>query len=140
MQTINSATAHMQRTPVNPASLPKAKGAAPKSKSGKGRVLVANGKPVKAGKPVAATAKREAPSKGPGAKLVTFKRLPKADETLAPQAVKILEILAKQPGKRATVHDLVKACEGKITTVQTVGRLFTFYRAKMIADGFVTIG
>jgi hypothetical protein len=70
-----------------------------------------------------------------GDAVVTFKKMA-AVEALPPQAQGILEIV-KKAGK-ITVAELKKGMKAKITTKQSVGALWSFYRNRLIKGGYLT--
>lgn len=69
-------------------------------------------------------------------KEVKYKKAPK-DGDLPKQAEQIVEIL-KAKGSM-TVAELQKAMEGKVQTKQPMSAIWGFYRARLIAGGFITV-
>lgn len=70
--------------------------------------------------------------------LVTLKRIP-AKDALPAQALAILEAL-KAKGGKMTAQELKKAMESRVTSVQTMSRLWVFYRARLVEQGTITLG
>lgn len=68
--------------------------------------------------------------------VVAFKKAPK-DGELPAQAAGIVA-LVKAAGK-LTIEALLKKMEGKITTKQTMQTIFSFYKARLVKEGYVTV-
>lgn len=75
---------------------------------------------AKSGEPIVIVFKKDAPS-----------------GTLPPQAAGILA-LVKTAGKTERA-ELLKKMEGKIKTRQSMAAIFSFYRSKLVRDGFVSV-
>ena len=74
--------------------------------------------------------------------------LVKTSGKLPPQAAKIIEALVKAPKYTLTTEQLVgEALTGKgsaldavgLNTVQTPSKIWTHYRARLVAQGFITV-
>lgn len=93
-----------------------------------------------ASKPKSATPAASKATGAAGSALVTFKKLPKDGEKLAPQALAILKVLQKAP-KGLTVHQLVteKLNATILATVQPPARIWTFYRKTLVEGKFVGV-
>jgi hypothetical protein len=70
-------------------------------------------------------------------KIVTLKKEPKEKDELPQQATAILAAL--KPKGSLTVGELKVAMKAKIKSVQTMSRLWVFYRARLIEGGFVSV-
>jgi hypothetical protein len=69
--------------------------------------------------------------------IVTLKKEPKEKGELPEQAAAILAAL--KPKGSLTVGELKAAMKAKIESVQTMSRLWVFYRARLIEGGFITM-
>jgi hypothetical protein len=69
--------------------------------------------------------------------IVTLKKEPKEKGELPEQAAAILAAL--KPKGSLTVGDLKVAMKARIESVQTMSRLWVFYRARLAKDGFITV-
>ena len=69
--------------------------------------------------------------------LVTLKKMA-ANNELPPQAFAILRTL-KAKGGTVGIDDLQQAMKSKVESVQPMSRIWSFYRARLVRKGFISV-